>query len=180
MVRNAKRRMVNEDESPIGGETLDREKLPVSKFLRNPHLTVNMFVVPDSARSNTNNSSLFNRLSNEAFRVNKSIRLYSSVQNRGENNLTTDSAVIPLKSVLPQPSSHLLFELRNANIHSLFAPKLSFRVRIPPSLSSAVTASATIHVHSGHRKTTDLYNRSEMGVYIIVSKPRIILTTCYL
>jgi hypothetical protein len=27
MVRNAKRRMVNEDESPIGGETLDREKL---------------------------------------------------------------------------------------------------------------------------------------------------------
>jgi hypothetical protein len=49
MVRNAKQRMVDDVESPIGGETLDREKLPVSKFLRNPHLTVNTFVVHDTS-----------------------------------------------------------------------------------------------------------------------------------
>ena len=79
MVGNAKPRMVDEDESPTGGETLDREKLPVSKFLRNPHLTVNIFVVPDSARSNTNNSSLFNLCQPgipRKFRATKSIRLF--------------------------------------------------------------------------------------------------------
>jgi hypothetical protein len=84
MFRNAKPAMVDDVESPIGGETLDREKLPVSKFLRT-HLTFNVFVVHDSARSNTNKNSLFHRSSIRNSKENQSDQEYPRFFHRSKS-----------------------------------------------------------------------------------------------